>query len=95
MMNLSTRRMPRRPASRTVNRLSVVPLGEAATVVGLDVDLDAQTARRLYDLGFTAGTNVRVVRTSPLGGPRIYRVDDYELALRAQEASLIEVEPTS
>lgn len=69
--------------------LADLPLGTPATITGLDADVDASTARRLFDLGFCAGTSVTALRRTPLGGPRIYRVGDYDLALRAAQARCI------
>lgn len=51
----------------------------------------AAAAARLADLGFTAGTEVRVVRRAPLRDPVIYRVKDYELCLRRGQAECVHV----
>lgn len=61
-------------------------VGETAMLAGVCGLADDDSARRLYDLGFAPGAPVTPVRTSPLGGPRVYRVADYEVALRASEA---------
>lgn len=44
------------------------------------------------DLGFTEGTEVAVIRKSPLGDPTAYRVRGAVIALRKEEAAQIEVQ---
>ncbi|MGI9952275.1 FeoA family protein [Moorellaceae bacterium AZ2] len=48
--------------------------------------------RRFMDLGFTPGTVVEVVRTSPTGDPVAYRLRGTTIALRREVAGLIRVE---
>lgn len=69
-------------------------VGEEVVVSGVCDLAESDSARRLYDLGFAPNTLVSMVRTSPFGGPRVYRVADYEVALRASEARCIRVEGT-
>ncbi|MFZ5646883.1 MAG: FeoA family protein [Bacillota bacterium] len=45
--------------------------------------------RRLMDLGLVPGTRVEVLRASPLGDPRAYRIRGAVIALREDEASKI------
>lgn len=71
--------------------LADLGLGQSATVTGFDPTHDPATARRLFDLGFHVGAPVTVVRRSAFGGPRVYRVGDYELALRAADARGVQV----
>lgn len=49
--------------------------------------------RRLLDLGFVPGAVVGVVRHSPLGDPTAYLVKGALIALRRQDAALVEMEP--
>jgi ferrous iron transport protein A len=53
---------------------------------------EADTARRLMDLGMTRGTAVEVVRRAPLGDPIEVRVRGFMLTLRRAEAEHITVE---
>lgn len=53
---------------------------------------EADTARRLMDLGMTRGTAVEVVRRAPLGDPLEVRVRGFMLTLRRAEAEHITVE---
>lgn len=65
--------------------------GESATIVRVAHASDAATARRLFDLGFTPGATVTKVRRAPFGGPAVYRVADYEIALRPAQARTITI----
>ncbi|MFI5359549.1 MAG: ferrous iron transport protein A [Halanaerobiales bacterium] len=47
--------------------------------------------RRLLDLGFIPGTKIKALRKSPLGEPVAYLVKGTVLALRKEEAELIEI----
>lgn len=53
------------------------------------------TRRRLLDLGFTEGSKVKAIRRSPLGDPTAYLVRGSLIALRVEEASLIEIDQTN
>jgi ferrous iron transport protein A len=57
------------------------------------VDGGSAVARRLLDLGFVPGTEVRVVRRAPLGDPVEYELRGYRLCLRRSEALRVRVEP--
>ena len=48
--------------------------------------------QQLMRLGLTPGTTFRVVRHAPMGDPIEIRVRGYSLALRPEEADVIEVE---
>lgn len=76
------------PTSRGLHELVE---GESATIVRLAHASDAATARRLFDLGFTPGATVTKVRRAPFGGPSVYRVADYEIALRPAQARTITI----
>jgi ferrous iron transport protein A len=66
--------------------------GDRARVVGYGNDVAASTARRLVDLGIVPGVEVVMVRRAPLHDPVIFRVADYEIALRRAESRAIHVE---
>jgi ferrous iron transport protein A len=51
------------------------------------LDLPADMARRLMELGFLPGNEIVLSRKAPGGGPRVYRVDGSEVALRQETAS--------
>lgn len=54
---------------------------------------DRAIRRRLLDMGITKGTEIAVLRISPLGDPVEYRLRNYHLSLRRSEARMIEVTP--
>jgi ferrous iron transport protein A len=65
-------------------RLVDLPQGQEAT---LDhIDLPADDAQRLMELGFLPGSVVLAACKSPFGDPRVYRVDGSEVALRRETA---------
>ncbi|MCB1264933.1 MAG: ferrous iron transport protein A [Mycobacterium sp.] len=69
--------------------------GQRARVVGYGTEVEPSTARRLFDLGISPGIEVVMVRRAPLRDPVIYRVGDYEIALRGQQARCVRVETPS
>ncbi|MFB9363778.1 FeoA family protein [Actinoplanes nipponensis] len=83
-----------RPAARTADAatrsLATLDPGASATVAYVAAPTPA-TATRLADLGFTPGAVVRVLRRAPLRDPVIYRVKDYELCLRREQAACVHV----
>ena len=48
--------------------------------------------RRIMDMGITKGVNVSVRKVAPLGDPIELTVRGYELSIRKEDASAIEVE---
>lgn len=76
-----------RGAPRTLDRAAP---GAVVRVIGVDGD-DA-LARRLEDLGFWRGSEVRVDRVAPFGDPVQFRLHGYRLALRKSEAKRVLVE---
>jgi len=73
--------------------LSELGLGTAGRVVGLLEDAaSGPIIKRLSNLGFVPGRTVTPLRRAPLGDPVVYRVADYELCLRRQEARMVQVE---
>lgn len=48
--------------------------------------------RRLMDMGVTPGTHVKVIKVAPLGDPIEINIRGYELSLRKDEASQIEIQ---
>ena len=64
--------------------------GKSATVVRLHVE--GAVKRRIMDMGITKGVNVSVRKVAPLGDPIELTVRGYELSIRKEDASAIEVE---
>ncbi|HEY8562174.1 MAG TPA: FeoA family protein [Pyrinomonadaceae bacterium] len=64
--------------------------GRSATIV--QIFSENAERRRLFDLGILPGTRIESVMASPLGDPVAYRVRNSVVALRREQANLIEVE---
>jgi len=80
------------PGTRT---LADLDRGQRAKVVGYGDEVAASTARRFFDLGIVPGIEVTMVRRAPLRDPIVFRVGDYEIALRTDQSRCIHVEPVS
>lgn len=48
--------------------------------------------RRIMDMGITPGILIKVIKVAPLGDPIEVNVRGYELSLRKEEASQIEIQ---
>lgn len=48
--------------------------------------------RHIMDMGITKGTTITVCKTAPLGDPLEVNIRGYELSIRKDDASIIEVE---
>ena len=66
--------------------------GQRAMIVGVDQALEPAWCRRMIDLGFAPGATVEFIRRAPLGDPRVFRVADYEVALRRPLSRSIRVQ---
>jgi Fe2+ transport system protein FeoA len=71
----------------TLDKLAV---GQTATIKNLRNQ--SAERRRLLDLGILPGTLIENVMASPLGDPVAYRVRNSVVALRREQAELIEIE---
>ena len=71
--------------------LSELRHGEEAVLEHLE--LPADDAQRMMELGFLPGTLVAVAKSAPGGDPRVYRVDGSEFAIRHDTASRLKVRP--
>ncbi len=65
--------------------LAELPTGQRCILDHLD--LPEPIARRLMELGFVPGTEVVPGKRAPGGGPRVFRVDGSEVALRHETAA--------
>ena len=73
-------------------RLNSLEIGETATVVALSRKCRGAERRRFMDLGILPGTKVMAEMRSPGGDPTAYIIRDALIALRSEQASLIQVE---
>ncbi len=69
--------------------LEEIAIGQTCTVV--KVNGEGKIRRRLFDMGVTEGTEIFVRKRAPLGDPIEITLRGYELSLRKDEASLVEV----
>ncbi|MCX2933216.1 FeoA family protein [Mycobacterium sp. CVI_P3] len=94
---MSRRRLASACGSDTAAAVTLADLrpGDRARVIGYRDELAGSTARRFFDLGIVPGREVTMVRRAPLRDPVIYRVGDYEIALRTAQSRCIRVEPVS
>ena len=72
-------------ASKTTLTLADLRTGQRCILDRLELPEDL--ARRLMELGFLPGNEVIPGRRAPGGGPRVFRVDGSEVALREQTAA--------
>ncbi len=49
--------------------------------------------QHLLDMGIIPGAKVKMIRPAPMGDPLEFRIHDYELTLRAEDAGRITVKP--
>ena len=70
-------------------RLSEVTNNE--TVIITKVLGHGSFRKRITEMGFVKGKEVKVIKNAPFGGPIEFRILDYNITLRRSEASLIEV----
>ncbi len=78
-------RAARRSAPQAPKTLADLPTGQRCILDHLDLPED--TGRRLMELGFLPGNEVVPGKRAPGGGPRVFRVDGSEVALRDDTAA--------
>lgn len=70
--------------------LDKLPVGETAVI--REVGGQGALRCRLLDMGIIPKTKVRVQKVAPMGDPIEIHIRDYELTIRKEDASRIEVE---
>ena len=90
MLQLSVN-SPGRATSGFSRPARLVDLRRGETAVVDRIDLPADDARRLMELGFLPGTQVTVGHSAPGGDPRVFQVDGSEIALRRETAARVHV----
>ena len=70
--------------------LKQAKVGETVKVVKLTGQ--GAVKRRIMDMGITKGVEIFIRKVAPLGDPVEVKVRGYELSLRKDDASMIEVE---
>ena len=77
-------RAARRGSGQAAQTLADLPTGQRCILDHLDLPDDI--SRRLMELGFLPGNEVVPGKRAPGGGPRVFRVDGSEVALRDDTA---------
>lgn len=70
-------------------RLSSLQEDEQAKIVGISKECRGENRRRLLDLGFVKGAEIKIDMNSPLRNPVAYEVKGTSIALRNDQASKI------
>ncbi|SHJ58678.1 FeoA family protein [Paramaledivibacter caminithermalis] len=70
--------------------LSNAKIGSKVKVISLQST--GLLRRRMLDLGLIPGTQIEVIRQSPLGDPIAYGIKGAQIALRKEEAKHIKVD---
>jgi ferrous iron transport protein A len=90
-LRLARRRVTAPAAPATASSLADLTAGQTAVVSAVEHGDDPALARRLFDLGFTPGVEVQMLRRAPLADPVVFRVAGYDIALRRAQARIITV----
>ena len=77
------------PSQSAEHRLDSAPRGVQVEVVG--VDGDDVISERLAASGIWQGAVLERIASAPFGGPLLYRLHGYRLALRRAEAARVRV----
>ena len=72
--------------------LATLAPGQRARIVSISSRCPADERRRLMELGFFPGTEVEAMLASPLNDPVAYKVREMTVALRREQAELIEID---
>jgi DtxR family Mn-dependent transcriptional regulator len=70
-------------------RLSNLQINETATIIGISKESRGENRRRLLDLGFVKGADVRVNLVNPLNDPTAFLIKGTSIALRKDQAEKI------
>lgn len=73
-----------------IKKLKDMKPGESGLIVTLHGS--GNVKHRLIDMGLVHGTKIHVMKFAPLGDPVEIKVKNFELALRNNEAGMIDVE---
>ncbi|MBP0905609.1 DtxR family transcriptional regulator [Mariniflexile gromovii] len=72
-----------------IARLSSLKEEETAKIIGISKESRGESRRRLLDLGFVKGANIKIDLTNPLGDPNAYLIKGTSIALRKDQAAKI------
>jgi len=89
--DIGFRRMASGKTNRGAHQQTLAELRTGQRCILDRLDLPEDMARRLMELGFLPGNEIVLGRKAPGGGPRVYRVDGSEVALRQETAARLYV----
>ncbi len=72
-------------------KLSELEVGQTAKVLKLN-ETNKAIRRHLLDMGITRGVEITIKKVAPMGDPIDIALRDYELCIRKEDLSKIEVE---
>lgn len=75
----------------TITTLDKLEIGKDAIIKAVQCD-DKALHRHILDMGLTPNTEVRMIKVAPMGDPLQINVRGYELTLRKEDASKIQIE---
>jgi Fe2+ transport system protein FeoA len=78
------------PDSSADLSLDMLPLGLRGRLIeapAISPPIDRQLSERLRNLGFVPGTEIRVLRRAPLGGPIEFELRGFRICLRREDVS--------
>ena len=76
-----------------VNAMTLDDLKTGDRCIVLKINAQGPFKKRLLEMGFIAGAEVKVIKFAPLKDPVEYMVKGYHVSLRHEEAQKIEVTP--
>jgi DtxR family Mn-dependent transcriptional regulator len=77
------------PMEGNIARLSGLQEEETAEIIGISKESRGESRRRLLDLGFVKGSEIKIDLLNPLGEPNAYLIKGTSIALRKEQASKI------
>ncbi len=81
--------------SSNLPRRTLLHLRKGELAILEHIDLPADDARRLMELGFLPGMPVKAGQSAPGGDPRVFQVDGSEIALRRATAAQLTIRSDS
>jgi ferrous iron transport protein A len=73
-----------------MKKLSELKTGQTAVIA--KIEGDSSTRRRIMDMGVIPRSQIKMIRSAPLGDPLEFDIKDYNLTLRKRDAEHVLVE---
>ncbi len=72
-------------------KMCACDLKKGSTAVIRSIDFSHKSAARLVEMGFTPGSPIEVIGSSPFGDPLMLRIRGYSVAVRRRDLAAVEV----